>query len=359
MRGKKKKLLIVLSLVVVFTLCFFLFDMHYIIGQGIRLFSIRKTIRDINFSLLTDAGLDPVSRDFLLSVREIREFAITELGLKDTANYTKYVETDRTYLVDVVSAVRADSFKRYQRWYPIVGEVFYKGFFDKRGADRFAGRLKKRGYDVYVRQVGAYSSLGRMVDPLYTYMRAYPEYRLAEMIIHEQVHATVWIPGHNQFNEELATFIGREGAAEYIRRKYGIDSPVYNYLLAVRADRETFLSELLSVYTELQKSYTITPDRERRLEVKQEILSRARHDFIETYHAKFLTDMYLYFADKEWDHALLDVYLQYTEDLSLYYQLYEFCNNNLPDLLRMVISFGEGQADPKQALRSYLQSSAG
>ena len=67
-------------------------------------------------------------------VADIRRFAMEELGLKSSKNYTRYVELDRDYLALVVSACAADSFARHEWHFPIAGTVPYKGFFNPKDA---------------------------------------------------------------------------------------------------------------------------------------------------------------------------------------------------------------------------------
>lgn len=351
MKKRKKRIIVLLSLSLMLITLFFSIDGPYIINQGLQLFAIRRNMQDID-ALLESMGLEPESRAFFALTKEIRTFAMNELGLMNSPNYSKYVVTDRTYLADVVSAVRADSLERYRRKYPLVGDVFYKGFFNKAQAERFAERLEKRGYDVLLRKVGAYSSLGLIIDPLFTYMRTYPEYKLAEMIIHEQVHATLWIPGQNQFNEEIATFIGREGAAEYIRRKYGADSPAYTHIQLAGRDRETLLAMVLEVYGELQDAYRNVVDKNERLRLKTEILARTKDKFAENYETVFLTGAYSHLIEKEWNLALIDLYLQYNEDLALYYELYESYENDIFSTISTLLSLEK--ENPKQRLRAQL-----
>lgn len=330
-----------------------LFDLTYLAGQGVRMLSARRGMNEVE-ALLTDPAVDEDTREFLKLTQDIRRFAVDVLGLEETDNYTAYVTTDRNYLVDVVSAVRSDSLERYTRRYPLVGTVFYRGFYNSRGAERFAARLKRRGYDVVVRKVGAYSSLGYLVDPLYSYMREYSEYRIAEMIIHEMTHATIWVPGNNQFNEEVATFIGRKGAEEYIRLKYGEASPHYTALFPARRDRDRFISFLGAVYSELEEGYRAAAGREQRLLHKAEILVRERADFSGRYREIYETDTYLWASVRDWDHAFLDMYMQYTRDLDIYYGLLEILNGSLPAAVDTLIDLFDDVPDPKIAINAIL-----
>jgi predicted aminopeptidase len=54
-----------------------------------------------------------------------------------------------------------------------------------------------------------------------------PEGDLAELIIHELTHGTVFIPDSAEYNENLATFVGVTGAAWYLTSVYGKNSEEY------------------------------------------------------------------------------------------------------------------------------------
>ncbi|GHT80374.1 hypothetical protein FACS1894130_11490 [Spirochaetia bacterium] len=162
---------------------------------------------------------EQLNRKFVARIGDIRRFAMEELGLRETKNYTRYVKLDRDYLAAAVSAAERDAFVRYEWWFPVVGNVPYKGFFRAEDARREGEKLRKRDLDVWIRRVDAFSTLGWFRDPLYSYMRDYPVHELADLLIHELLHATVYLKGHSQFDEELAEFVGREGSRLYYRKK--------------------------------------------------------------------------------------------------------------------------------------------
>jgi predicted aminopeptidase len=74
--------------------------------------------------------------EFIRLVHDIRSFAMEELGLASSKNYTKYVELDRNYLAAVVSASAKDSFTRHLWRFPVVGAMPYKGFFNMEDAQK-------------------------------------------------------------------------------------------------------------------------------------------------------------------------------------------------------------------------------
>ena len=90
-------------------------------------------------------------RLFVQRVENIRRFAIEDLGLKESKNYTRYVELDRDYLAAIVSASAKDSFTRHEWWFPVVGRVPYKGFFNVEDARKERKKLEKNDLDVWIR----------------------------------------------------------------------------------------------------------------------------------------------------------------------------------------------------------------
>jgi predicted aminopeptidase len=260
----------------------------------------------------------------LRKVDEIRAFAVDELGLSSSRNYTRYVTMDKDYVADVVQACAADSFTRHYWKYPVVGALPYKGFYEKADADQEARRLKSAGLDVLVRKVDAFSSLGYFIDPLYSFMAQYDEGDLAELIIHESAHAALFIRGADQFNEEFATFIGRQGAEEYLSKRYGQESAPLTKKKDDRVDSETFVAFLKETARLLDIVYSdeslSAVDKVSR---KSGIISRRATLFTQTSKTLFKNDRYGSFDMATINNAFIDMYRLYEEDLSLYYGWFE------------------------------------
>ena len=90
-------------------------------------------------------------------------------------------------------------------WFPIVGQASYRGYFNEARAQRYAAPWEKKGWDVYVDGVEAYSTLGWFRDPLINTFIFEPEADLAELIFHELGHRRLFINGDTDFNEAFAT----------------------------------------------------------------------------------------------------------------------------------------------------------
>lgn len=274
--------------------------------------------------LLGDPALEPGLRAFLEEVESLRRFAVETVGLDPTKNYTRYVTLDKDYVADVVSACEPDSFTRYLWRYPIVGALPYKGFYDKADAEAEAARLKAAGLDVIVRRVDAFSSLGYFKDPLYSFMLAYEPFELAELIIHESAHATLFIKGAEQFNEEFATFVGRKGAELYCTERFGDGSDEALRRKARLDDRAAFVDYLRETARLLEAVYADPAlDRDGRLERKAALLAERAMAYAESAPGRFQDEAYARFDMSRINNAYLDLYRLYEEDLSLYERWYE------------------------------------
>ncbi len=309
--------------------------------------------------LEADPGSPEELRRFLSLVEDVRAFATEQAGLKPTRNYTGYVALDRDYVADVVSACAADSFTRYHWRYPFLGELPYKGFYRREDAEEEVARLKAAGLDVIIRKVDAFSSLGFFRDPLYSFMTAYPPDALAELILHESAHATLFIKGAGQFNEEFATFTGRVAAEAWLAMRYGPDSPELAARRARRADGEAFTAWLAETARLLDAAYrdaAMTP--EDKLERKASIIAERAAAYREAAPRLFSGEGYRSFDMGSINNAYLDLYRLYEEDLSLYRRWYdEAAGGELPRFISSLLELErEAGTDIKQAMLQRLGS---
>ena len=293
---------------------FLLFSGCYTIKQGITM------IGYLNRAIPLEQADD---EEFVCLVNDIRSFAMGELGLSMSKNYTKYVEIDRNYLAAVVSASAKDSFRRHEWRFPIVGSLPYKGFFNIEDARKERIILEKRDLDVWIRGVDAFSTLGWFKDPLYSYMRDYSKFRLADLIIHELVHATVFIKGQINFNEELAEFIGTEGARLFIEKRYGVGSDEYNYMLNSKTDNQNYVEFIQGLIPELDILYTSGKSKEEILSEKELIITCAKERFEAEYESRFTSDNYRFFLDLPVNNAYFELFRLYYTDDNFFADLYQ------------------------------------
>ena len=122
----------------------------------------RRPIRD----MIADSTSTPALRDKLKLVLAARAFAGDSLGLKARESFTTFSPAGRDTLTLVVSAAYRDKLKAYTWWFPVVGRVPYKGYFDFDEARREERLLHDRGFDTRLGAVSAFSTLGWFNDPL-------------------------------------------------------------------------------------------------------------------------------------------------------------------------------------------------
>ncbi|MDA3948935.1 MAG: aminopeptidase, partial [Spirochaeta sp.] len=221
----------------------------------------------------------------------------------------------------------------------VVGSVPYKGFYNPEDARKLARTLKTDDWDVVVRPVAAFSTLGYFKDPLYSFMVSYDDARLAELLIHEMSHATVWVKGESQFNEEFATFVGRAGALDYMRHHFGPQSVQVADLLARRHDARRFREDILRLRDQLQALYnSTTEEREELLSRKSAVIATFQGEFDRTYHDRYLTDRYRFFVDAKINNAWIDLYQTYGAGLHVFETYHAALGNDLHRTVETIVA---------------------
>jgi len=325
----------------------------YTLKQGVTMLGYLNQAVPLEQIPVEEATTDGEQVLFVQRVHDIRRFASEELGLAMSKNYTRYVQLDRNYLAAVVSASAKDSFKRHEWHFPIVGSVPYKGFFDVEDARKERAKLEKKELDVWVRPVEAFSTLGWFKDPLYSYMRGYSPARLADLIIHESLHATVFVKGQVQFNEELAEFIGSEGARLYMETRYGTDSKEYQAMLESEIDSKKYVAFIQELIAELNVLYDGDFNREETLSKKEAIIKAAKERFNAEYESRFSNDRYRGFAELPVNNAYLELYRLYHAEDNFFADLYERSGRNLPAFIATAKTITK-KDDPRAQLEQAL-----
>lgn len=166
--------------------------------------------------VLAAPGTDAPTRRKLELVLAAREFAAHRLGLPHEGSYGDYVALDRDAVVWNVIAAPEFSVRPKTWCYPLVGCLAYRGWFRRDAAERAASRLERRGLDVRVAPVAAYSTLGRFDDPVTDPMLAFDDVELAGLIFHELAHQRVFVAGDTEFNEAYASTVEAAGVARWL-----------------------------------------------------------------------------------------------------------------------------------------------
>ncbi len=187
-------------------------------GQ-IEVLSKREDIAD----LIAQADTPEALRERLVTVLDMRRFAVEELGLPDGRSYTVYADLGREAPLWNVVATPAYAVQPMTWCYPLVGCLSYRGFFQREQALSLAGSLNDDGLDTAVFAATAYSTLGWFADPILDSMLELSDASLAELIFHELSHELLYVRGATAFNEAYATFVGRLGAERWLRARGRIE----------------------------------------------------------------------------------------------------------------------------------------
>jgi predicted aminopeptidase len=205
--------------------------------------------------ILNDPAFPDSLKTKLLLIDEVRRYAIDSLGLKDTRNYRTVYDQKGKELMWVVTACEPFSFTPKEWRFPVVGTVPYKGFFDSTLAVSLRDELVRDGWDTSIRNPGGWSTLGWFTDPILSKMLERSEGDLANLIIHEMVHATIFVKDSVDFNENLANFIGDRGAERFLLHKYGVQSAELKDYLQEEMDYEKYINHMLRGVTALDSLY--------------------------------------------------------------------------------------------------------
>jgi predicted aminopeptidase len=103
------------------------------------------------------------------------------------------------------------------------------------------------------------------------------EGQLANLIIHELTHATLYIKNNVEYNENLASFVGDHGAREFLRYKFGTDSPQYRTYEHSKKNQAKYIQHILhgaDLLDSLYKSFTYAYDKADKEKLKKELIQK-------------------------------------------------------------------------------------
>jgi len=304
--------------------------------------------------LVADRRTDSLVRRKLSLVLAARQYAEDSIRLRAEKSFTTYSKLDRDTLVLVLSAAYRDRLKAHTWWFPIVGRVPYKGFFDFEAAKREAQKFHDRGYDVALRPSAAFSTLGFFDDPVTSTTLARDTLELVNTVIHELTHTTFYASGQAVFNESFASFVGTRGAAAFFRARGQPEA-------AARVEAEWEDDKLLGDFwnalaLSLDSAYAQHPDdKQARILARDTIYIRARQKLVSDIGPRLRTIGPFYVQRVPLDNASLLARLVYAKDLHLFDQVYEKEGRNLRRTIARVIALARSdKSAPYRALRQWL-----
>ena len=278
--------------------------------------------------LLQRPDLDAATRAKLELVLAVRAYARDTLHLRVDGSYASYAHVDADQVVHVVTAAYRLKLEPYTWWFPIVGRVPYKGYFSKASADAEATCLENAGYDTSVRPSVAFSTLGWFADPLLSNLLRYDRATLANVVIHELLHNTIFVGGHADFDESFANFVGHHGALAFFQSR-GDVAAARN--AAAAWDDALQFSDFLGRFTRhLRDAYAsgIT------LDERQRLFTAGQEEF---HTLPLQTAMYRDFGTASLNNAVILEYLMYTDRLRLFDDLLQQHGGDLAQTIQGIV----------------------
>ena len=321
---------------------------YELIGYGIsqltgQLHIIRNAV-PVTEVLNNPATPDSV-KEKLIYIDQVRRYAMDSLGLKNSDNYTTIFDQKGKPVMWVVTASLPYELKAYEWWFPVIGTVSYKGFFTEEKALREAEKVRGEGYETDIYSPSAWSTLGYFTDPILSNMLNRGPGRLADLIIHELTHATVFLKSSVDFNENFATFVGEKGAELFLKHHFGEGSMEHTRFVQFLQDDEIYHQYMIqsaqrldSLYRSFPSETSITQKETKKRELLSEITEGIRH---------------LPYHQPERFHKMLDkkvklnntdflAYLRYRKDQSVFREALEKkYNGSLKDLIEDVVKKSE------------------
>ncbi len=209
---------------------------------------------------LNDPAYPDSLKTKLVLIREIKQFTIDSIGLDPSGSYEKMFDQQGKPILWVVTACQPFALTEKEWAFPLFGTFSYKGYFSLERAEKEAEALKAEGWDTDIGEVSAWSTLGFLNDPVLSGMLRRPPGSLANLIIHELTHGTIFIKNNITYNENLADFVGDEGATRFLVHKYGEGSKEHLAYQNSKEDYATFSRYVLACAQRLDSLYqSFTP----------------------------------------------------------------------------------------------------
>ncbi len=304
--------------------------------------------------VIADAKRPPNERAKLSLVLEARRFAIDSLGLPEGEQFTQFSRVDRDTLVLLLSAARRDTLALHTWWFPIVGRVPYKGYFNFGAARQDSMDFEERGYDTDLRPAAAFSTLGWFDDPLLSTTLRQDSISLVTTVVHELTHNRLFVKGQVEFNESLAAFVGSRGAAAFFHARG--DSEALKVIEQRWEDEKRRAAYVARLLAALDSAYSAHPgDRAARLQARDTVYARAMAhlaDSLTTLREDSLARRVQ--VRLRFNNASLLARRVYGKNLPLFDSVHAALGDDLRRTVDSVVAVAASEQDPFAAVRGLL-----
>jgi len=226
--------------------------------------------------VIADDKTGAALRDELVFIRDVLVFAHTQLDLPDNGSYRDYADLGRPYVTWNVFAAPELSLQARQWCYVFVGCLNYRGYFTRSAAEKYAGKLRRQGWDVFVGGVSAYSTLGWFRDPVLNTMLNREDWEIARLLFHELAHQKIYFKDGAEVNEAAAETVARIGLSRWLQTRPLSERTRIRRLIA-HEDAATDL--LLDYRNKLAHLYGSGLPAEAKRTGKKQLLSELQRDY--------------------------------------------------------------------------------
>lgn len=309
---------------------------------------------------LTDPNLTQTERDKLAFVGRVRQFGIDRIGLFAGDAFTVFEAGGDGPAAWVLSASEQDRFAAYRWTFPIVGVLETKGFFDETMGRAEADALAAAGYDVFFGEAEGFSTLGFFPDPVRQANLRLDDINLAEFILHELTHSTVFKPSDIDFDEAMATFVGRAAAQAYFDETFGVGSPEAVEAAARFGDKRVIDEYVVALFDEVAAYYAAAADggdsKETIVSGRAAVFAAAAGRYATDYAPRLsYPDRWAAVGDMPLDNARILAAVRYQGGLSDFSAVLEKTHGDFPAALA-VFADAAGQEDSREYLRDWAAS---
>jgi predicted aminopeptidase len=274
--------------------------------------------------LVNDSTIDVATRDKLRLVLEARTYANDSLRLPAEEAFTQFTRLERDTLVLVLAGARKDRLVAKTWWFPVVGRVPYKGFFELADAQRAERALADEGFDTYLRPAAAFSTLGWFNDPLLSTTLAADSVDLVNTVIHELTHNRYYAKDEATFNESFANFVGARGTERFFLSRG--DTVRARRAEARWADDRLLAAFWASLFRSLDSTFRAHPGdslRGRRLSLRDSAYAAARRALVDSVAPRWRTIDPAYAGRVRLDNAALLSRRVYLTDVEAFERVHE------------------------------------
>lgn len=280
-------------------------------SEFLRLMSRREPIEQIRSS----DHLSDEQKQKLRVIQNVRSFADRDVGLNVGNAYTTFVPLDRSAVSWIITATEPLSTQPLSWSFPIAGTFPYIGFFERADAEAYHEELELEGYDVDMRPVNAFSTLGWFSDPIFSPMLNSSEPLLVNTVLHELIHRTIFISGHTSLNEAIATEIARIATIEFLRERHGSSSQTIERTKQYFEERSRVQEFFLSLRKQLNDIYDRNRSQQWKTRQKRRTMLHARRSYVNLLD-QLKTEGWDRLLSSRWNNAYVAsraVYYQHTE----------------------------------------------